>query len=113
MSADAPRVLASSEYPDGWPTDSEESRAAYDEFARNRRFFIEHSRMLAERHAGRIVLVFDGGAVEAFDDIKSLAARRRDLGPVRGEGAFDIALPSGSALALLPSVFATVLPGRE
>ena len=113
MSAGAPRVLGLSEYPDGWPTDSEAGRAAYEEFARNQDFFAAHSRTLADRYAGRIVLVYDGGAVEAFDDIESLAARRRALGSVRGEGAFDIALPSGDALALLPSMFAAARAERE
>lgn len=42
-------------------------------------FYVEHAEALWKKHDGKELLIYDGGTVEAFDDIDQLIARRDEL----------------------------------
>ena len=42
-------------------------------------YYVEHAEELWTEHGGKQLLIYDGGTVEAFDDIDQLIARQDEL----------------------------------
>lgn len=83
------------------PPDSEEMRAVWAEGERNTQYLVEHEREFYELYADKWVLVHSGGEVEAFDDLRVLERRRRELPPVSRAASTDwVARPAGVAFIL-------------
>ena len=76
-------------------------RAVWDEGERNTRYLIEHEQEFYELYAEKWVLVHSGGEVEAFDDLRVLERRRRELTPISNAASDTwVARPAGVAYIL-------------
>ena len=81
--------------------DPEERRAVWEEGERNTRYLIEHEQEFYERYPEKWVLIHSGGQVEAFDDLRVLEQRRRELPPISNAASDTwVARPDGVAFVL-------------
>lgn len=81
--------------------DPEVRRAVWEEGERNTKYLIEHEQEFYELYPEKWVLIHSGGTVEAFDDLRVLERRRRELPPISNAASTDwVARPPGVAFIL-------------
>ena len=81
--------------------DPEQMRAIWEEGDRNTRYLVEHEQEFYELYPEKWVLIHSGGTVEAFDDLRVLEQRRRELPPISNAASDTwVARPAGVAFIL-------------
>lgn len=81
--------------------DPEVMRAVWEEGERNTQYLIDHEQEFYELYSDKWLLIHSGGEVEAFDDLRVLEQRRRELPPISNAASDTwVARPSGVAFIL-------------
>ncbi len=76
-------------------------RAVWEEGERNTQYLVEHEQEFYELYSDKWVLIHSGGEVEAFDDLRELEQRRRELSTISNAASTDwVARPPGVAFIL-------------